>query len=113
MSCWPGMLRSVTPTAFSASPMTGAEAPRSNVRSRSKNAEPWPMARDRTPVRAGLPQLLLPDDVERAAGLDPLDLLRAERVAGPEVDRGAVRLVDRAPHLDVRLEIGQAVDADA
>ena len=36
----PGIDRSVTPACFSASPMTGPDAPRSSVRSRSKNAAP-------------------------------------------------------------------------
>ena len=45
---------------------------------------------------AGSGRVLAPDDVEGAAGLEPLDLLVVQRVGGRELDRGAVGLVDRS-----------------
>ena len=56
----------------------------------------WPATS--RPCPEAYPQLLLADDVEGAAGLEPLDLLVAEGVVALEVDGGAVGLVDGAPH---------------
>src|SRR3546814_928978 len=68
-----------------------------------------------TVARAGPPsaKLLLADDVESAARLEPLDLLGAERVEPLEVDGGAVGLVDGAAHGHVGGQVAQAVHADA
>src|SRR3546814_10112066 len=59
-----------------------------------------------TVARADPPsaKLLLADDVESAARLEPLDLLGAERVEPLEVDGGSVGLVDGAAHGHVRSE---------
>src|SRR3546814_10373387 len=68
-----------------------------------------------TVARADPPsaKLLLADDVESAARLEPLDLLGAERVEPLEVDGGSVGLVDGAAHGHVGGQVAQAVHADA
>src|SRR5438477_10983117 len=50
-------------------------------------------ARCRRRTSAGL-LLLPPDDVERATGLEPLDVLLRERVGALDLGRGVVRVVD-------------------